>query len=404
MIARLEAKGFQHCDERNSWNLKPGGRYYLTRNDSAIIAFKLGPKKVEETGFRIVGAHTDSPCLKVKPQPEITQHGFFQLGVDVYGGVLLSTWFDRDLSLAGKVTFMHKESQHSCLVNFQRPIAYVPNLAIHLHRGVNDGWAINKQTEMPPILAQLSSTVETDFRCLLKKQIEQEHNIHIHKVLDYDLSFYDTQKPSIIGLNDEFISSARLDNLLSCYAGLEALLQSTDDQNTVLICTDHEEIGSKSSCGADGPMLEHLLRRIAPSEEQFVRTINQSILISADNAHALHPNYVDRSDLNHAPYINQGPVIKRNSDQHYATNSETSGFFRYLCESEQICVQDFVVRSDMKCGSTIGPIIASKTGIRTVDIGLATFGMHSIRELAGSHDLKNLVKALTAFYNTEKLP
>jgi aspartyl aminopeptidase len=404
LAMRLEAAGYRHLDERAPWHTEAGGRYYVTRNDSSLIAFRLGKRPAIDGGIRLVGAHTDSPCLRVKPNPELQRQGFFQLGVEVYGGALLAPWFDRDLSLAGRVTYRRDGKVESQLIDFYQPIAVIPNLAIHLNREANQGWAINPQNELPPILAQLASSETADFRALLSEQLAMEHDFNADAVLDYELSFYDTQSAAIVGLNQDFIAGARLDNLLSCYAGLQALIDSTDEETCVLVCTDHEEVGSCSACGADGPFLEQVLRRVLPEGDAFVRTIQRSLLVSADNAHGVHPNYADKHDGNHGPKLNAGPVIKINSNQRYATNSETAGFFRHLCLENEVPVQSFVVRSDMGCGSTIGPLSASQLGVRTVDIGLPTFAMHSIRELAGSHDLEHLVKVLTAFYSSPELP
>ena len=404
LALHLQAAGFQPLDERETWHTEAGGRYYVTRNDSSIIAFKLGQRSPVEGGLRLVGAHTDSPCLRVKPHPELQRQGFFQLGVEVYGGALFTPWFDRDLSLAGRVTFRESGKVQSQLIDFQAPIAVIPNLAIHLNREANQGWNINAQNELPPILAQLTGSEAADFRALLADQLASEHGLSADAVLDYELSFYDTQAAAVIGLNRDFIAGARLDNLLSCYAGLQALLAAPDAESCVLVCNDHEEVGSTSSCGADGPMLEQVLRRVLPEGDSFVRCIQRSLLVSADNAHAVHPNYPDKHDENHGPKLNAGPVIKINSNQRYATNSETAGFFRHLCLENEVPVQSFVTRSDMGCGSTIGPLTAGKIGVRTVDIGLPTFAMHSIRELAGSQDLAHLVKVLTAFYTSAALP
>ena len=399
----LEAAGYQQLDEKERWALTPGGRYYITRNDSAIIAMRLARKENSENGLRIVGAHTDSPCLRVKPNPELHAQDYWQLGVEVYGGALLAPWFDRDLSLAGRVTYRTAGKVESQLVNFQLPIAVIPSLAIHLNRGANQGWHINPQTELPPVLAQMIAGQPRDFRALLADQLANEHGISADMVLDFELSFYDTNPPAVIGLEKDFIAGARLDNLLSCYAGLQALLQSDGSESCMLVCTDHEEVGSNSACGAHGPFLEQVLARLFPKEEDRIRTVQKSLLVSADNAHGIHPNYADRHDHNHGPKLNAGPVIKINNNQHYATNSESAGFFRHLCLENEVPVQSFVVRSDMACGSTIGPITATRTGLRTVDIGVPTFGMHSIRELAGSHDLEHLVKVLTAFYSSPEL-
>ncbi|HZJ91478.1 MAG TPA: M18 family aminopeptidase, partial [Thiopseudomonas sp.] len=283
-------------------------------------------------------------------------------------------------------------------------IATIPSLAIHLNREANSGWTINPQTELPPILAQLQGDESKDFRAVLAQQLQSEHGISDATILDYELCFYDTQPAAVIGLNQDFIAGARLDNLLSCYAGLQALLNSDDQQMQVLVCTDHEEVGSNSACGADGPFLEQVLRRVLGSEEGFVRCVQHSLLISADNAHGIHPNYADKHDGNHGPLLNQGPVIKVNANQRYATNSETSSFFKILCEQAQVPVQTFVTRTDLGCGSTIGPITASQLGIQTIDIGVPTFAMHSIRELAGSQDLDYLIKVLQTFYNSPILP
>ena len=404
MAEALQAAGYQALDERETWQLQPQGRYYVTRNDSSIIAIKLGQHDPVQHGIRMVGAHTDRPCLKVKPQPELARHGYWQLGVEVYGGVLLSPWFDRDLSLAGRVTFKHNEQLQSRLIDFKHAIASIPSLAIHLNREANSGWAINAQTELPPVLAQLQGETKQDFRALLADQLQREHAISDACVLDYELCFYDSQPAALIGLNQDFIASARLDNLLSCYSGLQALLNSNDQHSQVLVCTDHEEVGSNSACGADGPFLEQVLRRVLNSEEDFVRCIQHSLLISADNAHGIHPNYADKHDANHGPLLNHGPVIKVNANQRYATTSETSSFFKLLCQQADIPVQSFVTRSDLGCGSTIGPITASQLGVQTIDIGVPTFAMHSIRELAGSKDLGYLLSVLQTFYNSPQLP
>jgi aspartyl aminopeptidase len=402
IASALEAAGYETLDERSAWEIQPGGRYIVTRNDSSIIAIRMG--RDINRGIRLVGAHTDSPCLKIKPNPELSRQGFFQLGVEVYGGALLAPWFDRDLSIAGRVTFKAEGRLQSRLVDFARAVAIIPSLAIHLNREANQGWAINAQNELPPILGQMSTGEQRDFRALLAVQLLEEHGIQAETVLDYELSFYDTQPAAVLGLDRDFIAAARLDNLLSCFGGLQALINADSDETCMLVCTDHEEIGSTSACGADGPFLEQVLQRIFASGDGFVRSIQRSLMVSADNAHGVHPNYADKHDGNHGPKLNAGPVIKINSNQRYATNSETAAFFRNLCIENDVPVQSFVTRSDMGCGSTIGPITASRLGVRTVDIGLPTFAMHSIRELAGSHDLAHLVKVLQAFYETQNLP
>ena len=401
MSCSLAEAGFQLLEEGSSWSLRPGGKYYLTRNASSLVAFIYGSKSGPDEGLRMVGAHTDSPGLMVKPTPEKSRQGYFQLGVEVYGGALLNPWFDRDLSLAGRLSYETNEGQlASALIDYRKPVAIVPSLAIHLDREANKNRKINPQTDILPILCQLDDGESPDFRALLQARLLHEHpQCNVARVLDYELSLYDTQSPAIIGLKDEFIASARLDNLLSCFTGLEALLQSTGESSALLVCNDHEEVGSLSAAGAQGPLLSTVLKRLVKSDEEYAALTDASMMVSVDNAHAIHPNYADRHDDNHGPVLNQGPVIKVNANQRYASNSETSGFFRLLAAKEDVPVQSFVVRSDMACGSTIGPITAGSIGVRTLDVGVPTFGMHSIRELAGVADAWSLNRILQRYYN-----
>lgn len=406
MVLSLKIDGFKPLDERQPWSLVPGGRYLITRNESSLIALILGDRPLTD-GIRLVGAHTDSPCLRIKGLGA-AQQNYRQLGVEVYGSPLLGTWFDRDLSLAGRVTWMQNGEQCSRCIDLQRPVAIIPSLAIHLDREANKGHAVNPQREMNALLTQGEGG--GDLHTLLKRELlglNELPNSPLGKdelqILDYELSLYDTQSPSLLGLEGEFIASARLDNLLSCYAGLQALLGSDGQEHCLLICSDHEEVGSCSACGADGPFLEQVLARLLPDVQERVRCIQSSLLISADNAHGLHPNYMEKHDTNYAPQLNGGPVIKINNNQRYASNSRTSAFFRGLCHTQGVPVQTFFTRSDMACGSTIGPLTAGRLGVATVDVGLATFAMHSIRELAGSRDLAGFIKVLSAFFNTEQL-
>lgn len=401
MARQLEATGYERLQEDTAWQLQPGGRYYVTRNDSSIVAFGIGAESGPEGGLRMVGAHTDSPCLMVKPSPEKCVQGYYQLGVEVYGGALLNPWYDRDLSLAGRVSFQCEAGElRTALVDFRKAIAVIPSLAIHLDREANRSRSINSQTDIPPILCQLDGDDTQDFRELLHSQLLAQHpECAVEKVLDYELCFYDTQAAAVIGLQDDFIASARLDNLLSCFTGMRALQQWDGAASVLLVCNDHEEVGSLSTAGAQGPLLESVLKRIAGDHTAYATLTERSMMISADNAHGIHPNYADRHDENHGPILNKGPVIKINANQRYASNSETTGLFRMLAAKEGVPVQSFVVRTDMACGSTIGPITAGGIGVRTLDIGVPTFGMHSIRELAGSHDACNLARILQRFYN-----
>ncbi len=401
MAQRLDEAGFEYLPEQDSWSIEAGGRYYTTRNGSSLIAFTSGDFS---RGIRMVGAHTDSPCLMVKPQPEKAKN-YLQVGVEVYGGALLNPWFDRDLSLAGRVIYRDKASGKlkQSLLDFTRAIATIPSLAIHLDREANSNRTINPQTDIPPILCTLHEQNSRDFRELLVTELLAQ-NPQLAKsadaidVLDYELCFYDTQPPAIIGLHDDFIASARLDNLLSCFTGLQAFLASEGCQASLLACTDHEEVGSASACGAQGPMLASVLERLLPDAGERTRCIARSLMVSADNAHGIHPNYPSKHDDNHGPLLNAGPVIKINANQRYATNSVTAALFRDLCERAEVPVQSFVTRTDLGCGSTIGPLTASKIGVPTLDVGVPTFAMHSIRELAGSDDAWSLFKVLRTLY------
>ncbi|BDZ75255.1 putative M18 family aminopeptidase 2 [Methylophaga marina] len=396
----LEDKGFEQLHEADSWGQLNAGHYFVIR-EASIIAFTLTGDDLSNTGIRMVGAHTDSPCLKVKPKPEKVQQSLFQLGVEVYGGALLNPWFDRDLSLAGRVSYEDPQGQIAqVIIDFKDPIATIPSLAIHLDREANQNRSINPQLHLPPILAQMDDGDKLDFRALLEQQCRQQHpEINIGRVLDYEMCFYDTQKAAVMGLSADFITSARLDNLLSCYVGLQSLLAADNTRSALLVCNDHEEVGSQSVSGAQGTFLQAVLQRLVDGNEAYQRMVEQSLMISADNAHAIHPNYADKHDAEHGPLLNKGPVIKTNANQRYATSSQTSALFRQLCEQNDVPVQDFVVRTDMACGSTIGPITSSHIGVKTIDIGLPTFAMHSIRELAGSQDAVMLHKVLTAYFN-----
>jgi len=400
MSRTLREAGFTRLDEGGSWELAAGGRYYLTRNDSALVAFVHGREQGPVAGMRMVGAHTDSPCLMVKPAPELRRNGYLQLGVQVYGGALLNPWFDRDLSLAGRVSFRGAGGRlQLALVDFREPLAVIPSLAIHLDRTANESRTVNAQTDLAPILCRPVEGDAPDLRDLLARRLREEHPaLAVEQVLDYELSFYDTQPPAMVGLQRDFIASARLDNLLSCFTGVQAIAQAEGAVSALLVCNDHEEVGSLSAAGAQGPLLTSVLRRLAAGQDDYATLVERSLMISTDNAHGVHPNYADKHDENHGPLLNGGPVIKVNASQRYATTAETSGLFRLLCAEEGVPVQAFVVRSDMACGSTIGPITAGVTGIRTLDVGVPTFAMHSIRELAGARDGWQLWRVLQRFY------
>lgn len=399
--AKLVHRGFEILDETKTWQLKGGGKYVVRRNDGALIAFQLVKDDYETRGFRMIGAHTDSPALKVKPNPINAHENYINLGVEPYGGVLLNTWFDRDLALAGRISYLKKDGKfHTGLVDIHEPLGFIPSLAIHLDREANESRSINKQTDLPPLVMQIANKEKVDFRNLLL-QLTQTHNpeLEVAKILDYELYFYDCNPPQLTGLNKPFLVSARLDNLLSCYVGMKALTDASPRVNTLLYCSDHEECGSQSMSGADGSFLRDVLTRICGDANKVSQSMAQSYMVSCDNAHAVHPNYIDRHDRKHGPLLNAGPVIKINANQRYATTSETAGLIRHFAELDHLPIQEFVVRSDMACGSTIGPMTSASLGVKTIDIGIPTLGMHSIREMAGTEDATTLIKLLIRFLN-----
>jgi aspartyl aminopeptidase len=397
---KLVEQEFTELWESKKWKLKQGGRYFVVKNDSALICFTLGNKAPADTGFKIFGAHTDSPGLKLKPNPEKELSDFVSLGVEVYGGPLLPTWFDRDLSIAGRVTYSNTQNKlQTAIINFKKPIAFIPSLAIHLSKKGDEIPKLDKQKQLPPILLQKNSQ-SPDFNSILKGMINKQEKINPKSILDFDLFLYDTHMPTQVGYLNEFIAGARIDNLLSCYCGLEGLIASQSKDNCLLVLNDHEEVGSQSDVGAGGVFLKSVLKRLPANTEDYYRLINQSTLISADNAHGIHPNHPEKHDDKHLPKLNQGPVIKINANQRYTTNANTSGYFKLLCQNAGIPYQVFVSNSNITCGSTIGPITSSLTGIKSVDVGAATFGMHSIRELCGVKDVEWMTKMATAFFKS----
>jgi len=403
MVVRLRESGFLELKEKDLWELAEEGKYFVIRGDSSIIAFKLGKDRAIDPGFRIVGAHTDSPGFKVRPNPDCKFQNYLTLGVEVYGSPILEAWFDRDLSLAGRISFIGESGEfETALLDFKRPVAMIPNLAIHLTPKNKERKAVNPQKEIVPLFYQFPKSDKSKkltFADCLKEELQRQKSIKAEKILDYDLLFYDQQKPQVIGFNDRFLAGARLDNLVSCYCGLNAIIESKNSKTLVLVCNDHEEIGSRTYIGAAGPFLESLLQRVCEGVENLHRHIAGSMLVSADNAHGIHPNYSDRHDEQNAPLLNGGVVLKVNANQRYATDSNVGGRFRQLCHSGKIPIQSFVNRSDLNCGSTIGPITATALGMQTLDVGIPTFAMHSIRELCGVDDIDYLQRSLTQFYS-----
>jgi aspartyl aminopeptidase len=393
MSELLAKSGFTELNESDNWTLKTGDKHFLSRNGSSIIAFTVGSTPLTTAGLRMTGAHTDSPCLMVKPQPEIAVKGYLQLGVEVYGGALLNPWFDRDLSIAGRLVYRNKRQQlKQTLVDFKRPVAIIPSLAIHLDRKANSDRTVNAQTDLPPLLMM------TDKAESFRELLADEFLLDGEEVLDYEMCLYDTQGAAMLGINNELLASARLDNLLSCFVTTQALIQADATNTCLMVCNDHEEVGSVSAVGADGPFLEAVVARLTESDERNA-VIDKSLMISCDNAHAVHPNYPSTHDSLHSPRLNGGPVIKVNVKQRYATTSLTASLFRQLCADVDVPVQSFVSRSDTACGSTVGPITAARLGVATLDVGIPQLAMHSCREVTGSQDAARLTDVLTAFFN-----
>jgi len=403
----LRAAGFVQLLEHEPWSLAPGTRAFVLRSGSSLIGFICGEKPPMESGFLALGAHTDSPNLRIKPVPDVTRHGYRQLGVEVYGAVLLATWADRDLSLAGRVSLSPGRGEpRSQLVDFRRPLLRVPNLAIHLNRNVNsEGLVLNAQSHLVPVLA-LADGDPSSLRELLAAELSARGPAcKPEDIVGWDLSLYDVQGAQVSGANAEFLNSARLDNLASCFASTHALAQArgAHDATRVIALYDHEEVGSRSAQGAASPYLRQTLERISEARggggsEAFARAVARSFLVSADMAHAIHPNYSDRHEPNHAPVLGGGPVIKSNVNQSYATDGESAARFARLCRSVDAPVQHYVVRTDLPCGSTIGPITAGQIGLATVDIGNPMLSMHSIREMSATSDVDTLARVLDAFF------
>lgn len=400
-VRRLEAEGFRPLDEREPWRVKAGDRVYVLRAGTSLAAFELGQEKVDRTGFRLVGAHTDSPNLRLKPNPQYAKNGCHQLGVEVYGGPLWHTWLDRDLSLAGRVVVLEGGQPRSHLVRFDRPLLRIPNLAIHLHRQVNtEGLKLNPQEHLAPIWG-LESAGAADLKALLVEELGRGGvKASEQDVLAWDLCLYDLQPSALSGLRGEFLHAPRLDNLGSSHAGLTALLGGKGRRATCgVVLYDHEEVGSRSAQGAAGPFLRACLERLTLAHSDGApdahhRAIQNSFLVSADMAHAVHPNYADRHEPRHQPLLGGGPVIKSNVNQSYATDGESYGLFSALCREAEVTPQVFVTRTDLGCGSTIGPITAAQLGMKTVDVGNPMLSMHSIRELAATADVEKMVRVL----------
>ena len=397
---RLQLAGFKPLHEIDRWNLAPGDRRYVVRGGASIIAFVIGYQSPAEKGLRLIGAHTDSPGLRIKPKPAEDAQGMVRLGVEIYGGPILATFADRDLSLAGRVNVRTANGFSTRLVHFTEPLLRLPNLAIHMNREVNEiGLKFNKQTELPLLLGVSDVDAKADDR--FRQPIAQQLGVEASDLLTWELNAYDTQKGSFWGVDREFIANSQLDNLASCHAALNALLATTNPVATCLCAFfDHEEVGSESAAGAGGSFVSDVILRLAASAgldtEDQRRMLARSFFISADMAHAWQPNFPAAYEPSHRVLVNAGPVIKSNSNQRYSTNADTAARFMAICEQVGVPYQQYAHRTDLGCGSTIGPIVAARLGIPSVDVGSPLWAMHSIRESAGVLDHRYMTAALTA--------
>jgi aspartyl aminopeptidase len=424
---RLLAAGFKELKETEHWDLKPLDKCFVTRNQSALIAFVIGGQFKPGNGFTMIGTHTDSPCLKVKPISRREKHGYIQVGVECYGGGIWHTWFDRDLKIAGRVLVKNGTSIEHRLVHIDRPILRVPNIAIHLQREMNDKFEFNKENQLAPVLA--TSTIEqlemqtpsaavqgtenanqaSKHPRLLVKLLCDELKVSASEILDFELCLADATPSTLGGAFEEFIFSGRLDNLHSTYCAVTGLIKSCESEKSVSEDTnirmislfDNEEIGSTSAQGADTSLQEYIMRRLAVSTSNltaFEESISKSFLMSADMAHAVHPNYAEKHEEQHRPGLHKGVVIKFNANQRYATTALTASIVRQVAAICDVPIQDYVVRNDSPCGSTIGPILSAKLGLSTVDIGCAQLSMHSIREMCCTTSVSHATTLFQSFF------
>lgn len=410
IACELEQNGYRRLDPQQPLGeLKAGDKVYVTKNDSSVYAFHLGRKPLAETGFHMICAHSDSPTFRVKPHAEMTgEGGLVRLNTEVYGGPILSTWFDRPLTLAGRVIVRGKDamSPETMLMHVRRPLLQISNLAIHFNRQVNDGVKLSKQKDMLPLLGLINDELEQGnlLMNVIVEELSKQRPVSHEDILDFDLYLADTQPACTFGVHDEFISSGRLDDLSMCFAGLEALIAAPESDTTqVLAIFDNEETGSQTKQGAGSPFLASMLMRIARqqsgTEEAYWQAVERAFMISADNAHAFHPNYAEKYDPTNHPMLGGGPAIKFNASQKYASDAVSAAIFAEICRKAGVPCQRFVNHSDVAGGSTLGNILASTIPLRGVDMGNAILGMHSCRETGSVADHAYCVRAFTEFYS-----
>ena len=401
----LQKNGFRHVNPQEPLGkVEAGDKFFVTKNDSSIYAFQIGRKPLADAGFHMVCAHCDSPTFRIKPNAEMTcEGGIVKLNTEVYGGPIMSTWFDRPLTLAGRVIVKGEDAMHpqTLLLHIKRPLLQISNLAIHFNRQVNDGVKLSRQKDVLPILGIINDELEQGN--LLMNVITTELNIRQKDILDFDLYLADATPACTFGVHDEFISSGRLDDLSMCWAGVEAMIASAPTDTTqVLALFDNEETGSQTKQGAGSPFLSYMLKRIALSqsgtEEAYYQAVERAFMVSADNAHAWHPNYGEKYDPTNHPMLGGGPVIKFNAAQKYASDAASAAVFANICEQAGVPCQRFVNHSDVAGGSTLGNILASSIPLQGVDMGNAILAMHSCRETGSVIDHEYTVKAFTEFY------
>ena len=399
----LVKNGFVELKMNEKWQIKVEGKYFVTKNSSALTAFVINSDKIED-GFRIIGSHSDSPTFRVKPKAEMAvENTYLKLNTEGYGGAILSSWFDRPLSIAGRVVL--KSDNILCpteeIIDIKKPLCIIHNLAIHMNRSVNDGYKFNKQKDTLPLVGLINDTLEKDN--FLLKEISKSLNVKKEDIIDFDLYLYEYEKGCIMGPNDEFISSSRLDNLSMAHASLHGLIDSKGQKGiNIAAIFDNEEVGSSTKQGADSNMLRNILERICLSlgkdREDFFAMVYSSFMISADLAHALHPNVTEKHDPTSRPVMGGGPVIKISANQSYTTDAFSAGVYKSICDKCGVKYQEFVNRSDERGGSTIGPISSTHLDINSVDIGSPILSMHSVRELGCVQDHYNIYKTFVEFY------
>ena len=401
----LVENGFTEKRLEDAFTCQAGEKFFVTKNDSAIFAVTVGSKPVSETGFKIIAAHSDAPCFRIKPNPEmVSGDGLVRLNTEVYGGPILYTWFDRPLSLAGRVILKGKSALHPVtrLLKIDNPILVIPHLAIHFNRSVNEGNPLSKQKDMLPILTRISSSLEANN--LLINYVAKSLDVSVADILDFDLFVYDTEKACVVGLNDEFVLSGRLDDLSMAHAAITAITEATDSEATcVSAIFDNEETGSGTKQGAHSPVLTNILRRVATCQgvdfDRLCRAVSKSFLIAADNAHAYHPNYGEKYDPTNHTAIGGGPVIKINANCKYMTDAHSAAIFKSLCIEAGSPYQYFVNHSDVAGGSTLGNIFTGQLDIEGVDVGSPLLAMHSVRETASTDDHVNMIKVFKYFFS-----